>query len=88
MLTNIKITTKNGSVFLDSMFHIEIDYGDESISISLDNGKVYVIPKNSIINEQHTDSIDLFECIDGITYLIEYPETKWNSDKLSTYIYS
>ena len=74
MLTNFIFTSKDGSTSLASLVHSEIDYGDNLISIALDNGNVYVISKNSITKEEHTDNSDLFECLDGSSYCLEYPE--------------
>ena len=74
MLTNFEFTAKDGSIGLASMIHLEIDYGDDLISITTDNGECFVISKNSITREEHTDTSDLFECLDGTRYYIEYPE--------------
>lgn len=74
MLTNFVFTARDGSTHLASMVHLEIDFGEDLISIALDNGELYVISKNTIIKEEHTDNSDLYECLDGTRYYIEYPE--------------
>lgn len=74
MLTNFEFSTRDGSIILVSLVHSEIDYGDNQISITLDNGSIYVISKNKITKEEHTEFSDLFECSDGTRYYLEYPE--------------
>ena len=74
MMTNFEFSTGEGSIQVFNLVHSEIDYGDDRISIALDNGSIFVISKNSILKEEHTDSSDLFECADGTRYYLEYPE--------------
>lgn len=74
MMTNFEFSTGEGSIQVFNLVHSEIDYGDDRISIALDNGSIFVISKNSISKEEHTDSSDLFECVDGTRYYLEYPE--------------
>ena len=73
MLTNF-IFTRGKKCVSYSMVHAEIDQGSGLISITLDNGKVYVISENNILKEIHSDTNDIYELIDGSKYCLEYPE--------------
>lgn len=74
MTTNFEYTSSDGSIVSAPMVLVEIDRGDGHISIALSNGDIFVISEKNISKEEHTDTSDLFECLDGSRYYLEYPE--------------
>ena len=75
MLTNFEyFDGANGTTVAFSMVHAEIDQGSGLISITIDNVGTYVISEKNIAKETHTDTSDLFECLDGSRYCLEYQE--------------
>ena len=74
MLTNFEYTSNGVSIVSVSLVLVEVDRGDGQLSIVLSNGDVFVISENIISKEEHTDNSDLFECLDGSRYYLEYPE--------------